>query len=109
MQLLTINEPSISYQTSLLSCFSTTVGPVHEPPLCNGVVNMQQPNSGTQCGAHGRWTDPNAHRHTAQLFDDSTSLPPLREKQHQHQHHHQLVHVSQPVADMKSHTRITFS
>ena len=107
MWLLTINEPSILYQTSLLSCLSTTVAPVHKPPLLNRVVNPQQPNSGTQCGAHGRWIDPSAHRHTAQLLDDSASLPPLREQQHQH--HHQLAHVGWLTANMKSHTRIAFS
>ena len=65
MQLLRINDPSILYQTSLLSCLSTAMGLVHEPPLPNGVVNPQQyPISGAQCGAHGRWTDPNAHRPT---------------------------------------------
>ena len=106
MQLLTINELYISYQASLLSCLSTAMGPVHEQPLQYGVVNPQQPNSGTQCGAHDRWTDPGAHRHTIQLLDDSASLSPLREQQHLHQHHHQLAHVGQLVADTKSHMKI---
>ena len=53
------------------------------------------------------WTDPNAHRHTAQLLDDSASLSPLREQQHQH--HHQLAHVGQPTANTKSHMKIAFS
>ena len=83
------------------------MGLVYKPPLPNGVVNPQQPHFSTQCGVHGRWTDPNAHRHTPQLLDDSASLPPLREQQHQH--HHQLAHVSQLMANMKSHTKITFS
>ena len=106
MQLLTINELYISYQASLLSCLSTAMGPVHEPPFPNGVVNPQQPNTGAQCGAHGRWKDLGAHRHTIQLLDDSASLPPMREQQHLHQHHHQLPHVSWPVANMKSHMKI---
>ena len=101
MQLLTINELYITYQASLLSCLSTAVGPVHEPPSQMRVVNLQQPNSGTQCGAHGRWTDPSAHRHTIQLLDDSASLSPLREQQHLHQHQHQPAHVGWPVADAK--------
>ena len=83
------------------------MGPLNEPPLPNGVVNPQQPNSGAQCGANGKWTYPNAHGHTAQLLDDSASLPTLREQQHQH--HHQLAHVGQPMANIKSHMRITFS
>ena len=104
MQLLRINYPSILYQASLLSCLSTAVGLVHEPPLPNGVVNLQQPNSGTQCGAHGRWTDPNAHRHNTQLLGDSASHPPLR----RHQNHHQLAHVSWPAANVGSHMKINF-
>ena len=82
------------------------MGLVHEPPLQNGVVNPQQPlNSGTQCGAHGRWTDPNACRHNTQLLHDSAGHPPLR----RHQHHHQLAHVGQPAADVRSHMKINLS
>ena len=105
MPLLTINESSISYQASLLSCLSTAVGSVHEPPSWMGWQTCNSPILVSQCWAHGRWTDPNAHRHTAQLLDDSTSLPTLREQQH----HHQLAHVGWPMANMKSHMKIAFS
>ena len=105
MQQLRINDPSILYQASLLSCLSTVVGLVHEPPLPNRVVNLwQHPISGTQCGARGRWTDPNTLRHNTQLLDDSASHPPLR----RHQHHHQRAHVGQLVANARSHTEIDF-
>ena len=105
MWLLRINYQPILYQASLLSCLSTTVGLVHEPPLPNGVVNLQQPKSGTQCGACGRWTDPYAHTHNTQLLDDSASHPPLR----RHQHYHQLAHVDWPAADVRSCMKIDFS
>ena len=105
MWLLTINELSILHQASLLSCLSTAVGRVHEPPLLNGVVNLQQHNYGTQCGAHGRWTGPNASRHNTRLLDGSASHPPLKG----HQHHHQLAPVGWLVADTRSHTKIDFS
>ena len=89
-----------------MRCLSTAVGPVHEPPLPNGVVNPQQPNLHTQCGAHGRWTDASVHRHTIKLLDGSASLLPLREQQHLHQHQHQLAHVGQLVANIKGHIKI---
>ena len=38
---LTINYQPILFQANLLSCLSSTVGLVHEPPLPNGVVNLQ--------------------------------------------------------------------
>ena len=102
---LAINYQLILFQANLLSCLSTAMGLVHEPPLPNGVVNLWQPNSGTQCGAYGWWTEPYAHRYNTQLLDDIASHPPLR----RHQHHHQLAHVDWPVADMRSHMKISFS
>ena len=105
MQLLRINYQPISYQANLMSCLSTAMGLVHEPSLPNGVVNLWQPNFGTQCGAHGQWTEPYTHRHNTHLLDDSASHSPLR----RHQHHHQLAHVGQPAADARSHMKIDFS
>ena len=101
-KLLRINYQPISFQANLLSCLSTAVGLVHEPPLPNRVGNLQLPNIGTQCGAYGRWTRPQTHRCETQLLGDIASHPTLRRK-------HQLAHVSQPAANGRSHTKINFS
>ena len=99
---LTINYQPILTKADLLSCLSTAVGLVHEPPLPNGVVNPWQPNSGTQCGAYGQWTGPYAHRCNTQLLGEIASHPQLSRQ------HHQLAHVSQPVANSRSHTKNDF-
>ena len=92
---LAINYPSILFQANLLSCFSTAVGLVHEPPLPNGVVNLQQPKFGAQCGAPVRWRGSQTHRCDTQLLGDIASYHTLRRK-------HQLAHVSQLAADAES-------
>ena len=89
-------------QANLLSCLSTAVGLVHEPPLLNRVINLWQPNSGAQCGAHGRWTGPETHRCETQLLGDIASHPTLRRQ-------HQIAHVGWPAADAWSHTKSNFS
>ena len=102
---LAINDQPILFQANLLSCLSTAMGLVHKPPLPNGVVNMQQPNFGAQCGAHDRWTGLHAHRCNTQLLGNSASQSSLK----RHHHHHQLSHVSQLAADARSHMRNDFS
>ena len=99
---LTINYQPILFKANLLSCLSTAMGLVYEPPLLNGVVNPQQPKFGTQCGAHGRWTGPQSHRCNTQLLGDIGSHPPPRRQ-------HQLVHVSRPAANAESHMKNDFS
>ena len=99
---LTINYQPILFQANLLSCLSTAMGLVHEPPLPNGVVNLQQPKFGTQCGAHGRWTGPQTYRCNTQLLGDIASHCPLRRQ-------YQLAHVGQLAAKAKSHTKTNFS
>ena len=59
----------------LLSLLSTTIGPEHEPLLPNGVVSLQQPKSGTQCGAYGQWIGPYTYQCNAELLDDIASHP----------------------------------
>ena len=100
---LTINHQPILFKANLLSCLSTTVGLVHEPPLPNGVVNLQQPKFGTQCGAYGWWTGPYTHNCNTQMLGVIASHPQLRTQ------HHQLAHVSWPVADAWSCTKKTIS
>ena len=89
-------------KADLLSCLSTVVGLVHNPPLPNGVVNLQQPKFGTQWGTHGQWTEPHTHRHNTQLLGDITSHPQLR------RHCHQLAHVGWPAANARSHIKNDF-
>ena len=78
------------------------MGLEHEHPLPNGVVNLQQPNFGTQCGARGRWTGSQTHRCDTQLLGDIASHPALRRK-------HPLAHVSWPAAYVESHMKNDFS
>ena len=72
-----VYQPILS-KADLLSCLSTAVDLEHEPLLQNGVVNLQQPNFATQCGAYGWWTGPHTHRCNTQLLGDITSHPQLR-------------------------------
>ena len=100
---LAINYQPILFQANLLSCLSTTMGLVHEPPLPNMVVNPQQSEFGAQCGDQcGRWTGPQTHRCETQLLGDPASHPTLRRKHH-------LAHVVRPVANMRSHMKNDFS
>ena len=103
-------------KAALLSLFSTTVGPEHDPLLPNRVVNPWQPKFGTQGRAYRQWSDRNTPAHSsshngltgqgqstsacsssaagpqtfqsnAVLLGDIASHPQLRQ-------HHQLAHVS---------------
>ena len=85
-------------KSALLSLLSTTVGPEHEPLPPNGVVNLWQPKSGTQCGAYGQWTGPYTYQCNVELLGDIASHPQGRQ-------HHQLAHISQLVANSRSHTK----
>ena len=85
-------------KVALLSFLSTTVGPEHEPLLPNGVVNLQQPQSGTQYGACGWWTGPHTYQCDAELLGDIASHPQVRQ-------HHQLAHVGQLAANSRSCTK----
>ena len=99
---LTIKYQPILSKADLLSCLSTTIALVHEPPLPNGLVNLQQSDSGAQCGAYGQWTGPHTHRCNTHLLGDIAIHPPLRRQ------HHQLAHVGQLAADSRSHTKNDF-
>ena len=96
-----VYQPILS-KADLLSCLSTAMGLVHQPPLLNGVVNLQQSTFGAQCGVHGRWTEPHTHRCNTQLLDDITNHHQLRRQ------HHQLSHVGWLAADTRSHMKNNF-
>ena len=88
-------------KAALLSLLSTTIGPEHKSPLPNGVVNPWQPEFDTQCGVYGWWIGPQTYQNNAELLGDIASHPQVRQ-------HHQLAHVSQPVANSRSHTKKQF-
>ena len=66
-------------KAALLSPLSTTIGPEHEPLLLNRVVNLQQTESVTQCGAYGWWTGSQTYQCNAELLGDTASYPQLRQ------------------------------
>ena len=84
-----------------LSLLSSTVDPGYEPLPSNGVVNLQQPKSGTQWGAYSQWTGPHTYHCNAGLLGDIASHPQLRQ-------HHQLAHFGQPVANSRSRIKNNF-
>ena len=81
-----------------MNLLSTAVGPVLEPLLPRGVVNLWQNKSGTQCVAYGWWIGHFTYQCDAGLLHDITSHPAIKQ-------HHQLAYVSWQAADTEGHTK----